>query len=278
MKSDHRLHPVTLEDLLRLKRAERPPAEFWSQFDRELRTKQLAAIVEPRPWWAPLIRVGARVSRYQLPIGAAAALALAFVMVGEYRPATTDPLFVPGTAEPLAVQQTTAAADKPASLPPQATHASAEIASLAEAASASADTTLANTGSLLVSNESQASAPALAEIEPSPSARAVAANLAAAGFREPQVDKMLAHLAHLTETRSRVVEPLTQISRLGESRGRHLAAFNPSAASANVSDGAPRSSERISTRLSDDRLYDTGLRRLGVGGASAGGAGFKVNF
>ena len=33
--------PIVIEDLLRLKRAERPPAEFWSTFDRELRAKQL---------------------------------------------------------------------------------------------------------------------------------------------------------------------------------------------------------------------------------------------
>lgn len=41
----------TLDDLLRLKRAERPDAAFWDDFERGLRQKQLAAIVEPRPWW-----------------------------------------------------------------------------------------------------------------------------------------------------------------------------------------------------------------------------------
>lgn len=44
----------TLEELIRLKRAERPPAEFWKRFEEELRAKQLAAIVEPRPWWQSL--------------------------------------------------------------------------------------------------------------------------------------------------------------------------------------------------------------------------------
>ncbi len=44
----------TLEDLIRLKRAERPPADFWKRFEEELRAKQLAAIVEPRPWWQSL--------------------------------------------------------------------------------------------------------------------------------------------------------------------------------------------------------------------------------
>ncbi|HTO03416.1 MAG TPA: hypothetical protein VL069_06930, partial [Opitutus sp.] len=75
---------VTLEDLLRLKRAEQPPAEFWNDFDRELRAKQLAAIIEPRPWWSPLIRVGSRLTHLQLPIGAAAILAVTLVTVREY--------------------------------------------------------------------------------------------------------------------------------------------------------------------------------------------------
>ena len=43
--------PVSVEDLLRLKRAERPPDSFWADFDRQLRAKQLAALVEKRPWW-----------------------------------------------------------------------------------------------------------------------------------------------------------------------------------------------------------------------------------
>ena len=102
---------VSLEDLLRLKRAERPPAEFWNQFEREMRAKELAAIVEPRPWWAPLIRIGSRVSRHQLPIGAAAILALSFVTVREYRTTEPNPGFraettartrVPSAATPVA--------------------------------------------------------------------------------------------------------------------------------------------------------------------------------
>ncbi len=44
----------SLEELIRIKRAERPPAEFWQRFEQELRAKQLAAIVEPRTWWRPL--------------------------------------------------------------------------------------------------------------------------------------------------------------------------------------------------------------------------------
>lgn len=46
--------PPTLEMLLRLKRAERPDSAFWTEFEQGLRQKQLAAIVEPKPWWLGL--------------------------------------------------------------------------------------------------------------------------------------------------------------------------------------------------------------------------------
>jgi hypothetical protein len=79
--------PITVEDLLRLKRAERPAPEFWAEFDRELRTKQLAALVAKRPWWqrlpSPYVALG-RLGQYRLPLGAAAALAVTFLSVREY--------------------------------------------------------------------------------------------------------------------------------------------------------------------------------------------------
>lgn len=97
---------VSLEDLLRLKRSERPAPEFWSRFEEELRVKQLAAIVEKRPWWVTLrLPQAARVlARFQLPVGAAAILALGFVVVREYGPAgggaseTASPVLVANAA------------------------------------------------------------------------------------------------------------------------------------------------------------------------------------
>jgi len=78
---------VSIEDLLRLKRAERPAPEFWGRFEQDLRAKQLAAIVEPRPWWIKmrLPQVGRAIARFQVPIGAAAAVALSFSVVREYQ-------------------------------------------------------------------------------------------------------------------------------------------------------------------------------------------------
>jgi hypothetical protein len=72
---------LTLEDLLRLKKAERPPAEFWAGFEAELRTKQLAAIVGRRPWWDGASRLFAIGRRHSVSVGALAAVALAVVGV-----------------------------------------------------------------------------------------------------------------------------------------------------------------------------------------------------
>jgi hypothetical protein len=71
----------TLEELLRLKRSERPDTAFWQEFERGMRQKQLAAIVEPRPWWLGAVLLGRRVVPLGLPVSAAAAAMLALVIM-----------------------------------------------------------------------------------------------------------------------------------------------------------------------------------------------------
>jgi hypothetical protein len=70
----------SLEQLLRLKRSERPDDSFWADFDRGMRQKQLAAIVEPKPWWLGLALVSRRLAPVGLPASAAAAALLAFMV------------------------------------------------------------------------------------------------------------------------------------------------------------------------------------------------------
>ena len=41
---------ITLEKILKLKRQERPSAEFWEEFDRDLRRRTLQALVNAQPW------------------------------------------------------------------------------------------------------------------------------------------------------------------------------------------------------------------------------------
>lgn len=80
---------VTIEALIQLKRCERPAPEFWDRFEQELRAKQLAAIVEKRPWWLALglPKVGKHVTRWAGPVSAAALCAVGLVAVREYQSA-----------------------------------------------------------------------------------------------------------------------------------------------------------------------------------------------
>lgn len=92
MNADRTDRKVTIEDLLRIKRAERPPADFWAKFERDLRAKQLAAIVAKRPWWHAIPRVLTSVARLRLPLGATAVLALTFVAMRHQAPQLADPV------------------------------------------------------------------------------------------------------------------------------------------------------------------------------------------
>ncbi|MBI2516021.1 MAG: hypothetical protein HYV95_03825 [Opitutae bacterium] len=91
---------ITVETLLRLKRAERPSAEFWTGFERELRQKQLTALLERRPWWQNLPQMISR--RAYLPIGATAVIAFTLVSVKYYTPSQVAPVDEASGAAPVA--------------------------------------------------------------------------------------------------------------------------------------------------------------------------------
>jgi len=73
---------VTLEQLLRLKRHERPPEEYWARFDRELNERVWRALAQPAPSrtsevWGWLGRQARWVT-----VGAVSTLALALAWLG----------------------------------------------------------------------------------------------------------------------------------------------------------------------------------------------------
>lgn len=47
---------INLEDLLRLKRSERPSDQFWNEFDQELHQRMLQTLVKKDPWYLQLMR------------------------------------------------------------------------------------------------------------------------------------------------------------------------------------------------------------------------------
>lgn len=75
-----RPNEVKVEDLLRLKRAERPDAAFWDQFDRELHQRMLQTLVKKDPWYVQIVRgLTGRIAQ-TTAVGAAAALVALFAI------------------------------------------------------------------------------------------------------------------------------------------------------------------------------------------------------
>lgn len=257
---------VTIEDLLRLKRAERPPASFWSDFDREMRAKQLAAIVEPRPWWAPLIRLNARFARYQMPVGATAILALTLVTVREYRMPEGEPAFVPAT-EFAQLDAMPGPAITTASDNTSVSKVEDESVALAADARGSIESDPAPARGLdtmpggiahLMPMLGGAEAAAISE---SPSARSIAANLAAVKASEPELARYIDQVPGIENRqyaeRAPAVDPLVNMQSPSDARrARVLSTALPLMASASADSSERRYQPRLDRDLTDERLYE----------------------
>jgi hypothetical protein len=250
--------PLSLEQLLRLKRAERPPADFWERFDAELRQKQLAAIVEKTPWWAGLGRLAEVLVKpnYYLPIGTTTALALAFFGFHgtEFNHDANAPVRKPGSIAMAVIP-----AKKLDSIAPEAV-----------AVRSALSVQLAPRPAFLA--VSQSPSPALPEeiapgevLERIPSDRSASGNFTG-GPEDGVLSQMEGQLAALRQddggrlrlVRPHSAEPLAQIiSPVEERRSRLLAETLPANAFAINFDA--RTNERASN-LTEDRLLETTRR------------------
>jgi hypothetical protein len=254
---------ITVEDLLRFKRAERPPEEFWATFEAEIRTKQLSAIVSRRPWWDRFSWVSAALSRHQLSIGSAAAIALAFAgyrYVGAPREAVAAPQVA--LAKPVAVTHAVVAAAPAVEAPvPVAPPQIGRTAAARESVEVAADDAAPAPGPVVISTASHITqAPAAAAADGAtraPFADGIAITLA--DFREPASDyarpavfgsdrEFERSIAPAHQSLSQ--EPLATMDPAAERRARLLAPALGSAREV-VSDWMR---QRAS---SDDRMYES---------------------
>lgn len=257
---------ISVEDLLQLKRAERPSSEFWADFDRQLRAKQLAAIVDVRPWWKAWPVLSGRLTRYSVSFGAVALCAAAFVVIRNHQTTSSRvPLAAslpqPVVQEPAATVVLAEVTAEPAmpSLPEQ------PVAEMPAQTVAAATTPAPEPVVPALAVEDIEIAPAA---EPPPSARSIAANFAAAQTLEQEP----AVLAHRTETPGQEIAVTVTAAhdemQIPTGKRARLLALTVSAdphAPSN-SDAAP-SRERITRRLTDQALYDS-ITRLGLTGQS----------
>lgn len=250
---------VTVEDLLRLKRAERPPAAFWATFEAEIRAKQLSAIVNKRPWWHGLSRAAAVVSRYQLPFGAAAALAVTWAGVHYYSASPSGVIRVQGAAPEAPVA---AAAPSRAAAP--APVVLAEPAARRETAASVAQDEPVRTAVVTATSSHITKAPSevtVDAISKSPFADGISVSLA--DYRTPSAEVARRSVfgtdrdfeASLAPARQAPSDPLARMDPAEERRARLLAPALPA-----YSATARRSlaSDWIRSKSSsDDRMYES---------------------
>jgi hypothetical protein len=255
---DHR-SKITVEDLLHLKRSERPPAEFWNRFESELRQKQLAALLERRPWWHGLSQLVTR--RAYLPIGATAVFAFTLVSVKYYGSGEPAPEFVPVVSHAAHLQASTHA------VPVVAVAQTREIER-----SPTADRTVVSLSEQLPDRASELtpwSAPRTVE---TPSAQSIAASMARLELSEPDLANTAfggafpSAVSRVRPDAASAVE-FTDVSSSASKRSRLLAQleerrFTPEPQAPEVV------RERLARRLADsdfnDSLSRVGLDRGGV--------------
>jgi len=267
--------PPTLEDLIRLKRAERPPTEFWSEFDRELRAKQLSALVQKHPWWQTLPTASFHaLLRFRLPLGAAAVFAITFVSFRDNHSTVATPQ-VPASTHQVASAQTPASFEPHSVAPvsePALVPVSAPVAAVVEGPSASVALADSPVGGGSLSAEA-AIAPAL-PASSSPQTldtdfsgnTLLAVNFGSAGSGGIPAATHLLEGASGFESRAlparTTVEPLQQMSSPGETRRARLLTAMVSMASM---DPSARTTERAANRIAEEDLYDQ-VQRFGARG------------
>jgi hypothetical protein len=258
---------VTIEDLLRLKRAERPAAGFWADFERELRQKQLAALLEKRPWWQELPHFLVR--RAYIPIGATAILALTLVSVKYYLPAQLAQ--GEGSAPGLAVAARHKAATTAATLvsvpvsSPLVDRSEPAVQGLGDRAQLAATTVKPLSSTDLIDLMPQLVVPR--EVE-TPSARSIAANLARLEQSEPELVNAVMGSRPSSparvQTASASFDELPSVSTNPPKRNRLLAQYNDRLLSPGPT--APDIvRERLARRLGDSDITDR-ISRIGLRG------------
>jgi len=249
---------VTIEDLIRLKRDERPAAEFWVSFDHELRQKQLTALLEKRAWWQELPQLLMR--RAYLPVGATAILAFTFVSVKYYGP-TSAPALVSAPVQQSQVAAEPVGANQAVGSP--LANGSPMITAVLEAGPAVVtDSTPLPEPIELMPRQTRAVA------SETPSVQTIAANLASFELTEPELVNSVRGIRLSPAARIQnvdlVVSELASVPTNASMRSRILAQYADRPLSREPS--APEIvRERLARRLGNSDITDR-LNRIGLRG------------
>lgn len=264
---------LKVEDLLRLKRAERPSSDFWKSFETELHQKQLAALLEKRPWWHGLSYLLTR--SVTLPAGLAAVVALSFVAVRHYAPpvaanANSGDNFAVANGAPVNPASRADVVESVATAQLPVTVVKAPEVSESMNAASSTASTVAATIPGDIAEKLPWSAP---RVDDTPSARSIAANLARLEQTDPELLESVMS-GHLRQSARTPVEPAPLTVELA-AVSTEKSSRRTSRLLANYDDRhyVPDPSlpdlvrERAARRLADPELFDQ-IRRLDLKGNS----------
>ena len=253
---------VTVEDLLKLKRLERPAADFWVNFERELRQKQLSALVEKRAWWHEIPQIFAR--RVYLPIGATAILAFTLVSVRYATPVQVGQI----SAEPPVLNPTLSVADNFGYDSASSVVANAPVVDLLPQAVSRVEEKSGESVDVQIASAPVVQRPAALDsaVKDSLSARSIAANLAHLEQSDPELLSSLLGSRLSAPTRvqlaSATVTELASLSVNGSKRNRLLAQYSDRKVEPGPA-ATEATRERISRRLASDDFNDH-FSRIGL--------------
>ncbi|GAB5562735.1 MAG: hypothetical protein SynsKO_43820 [Synoicihabitans sp.] len=279
MKSDKKpTSKVTLDDLFALKRAERPPEDFWQDFQRDFHVRQRAEAVEPKRWWFVLPRIFAGFSRYQMPLGASAVLAVTFLSFRDYQEpgfevAYTSPVpsavTTPAPVENAVESVTTAALPLEEQIPAEVQFEEVDVQE-SQLVEAVADTPAEplELSPMVVWAGPSLNAADVVPATPTPSQRSIAANLATAEAKQVQVGRLLGEPELNLTAAIQKTESLSQITVPQPTRER-LFVYQASPEDFTVdrerSSGGRDTHSLIADRISNDELYES-VSRVSAGG------------
>lgn len=244
---DREKRPVTVEDLLKIKRSERPRDEFWNSWQAEMRTKLNAAKQERRPWWKDVFhRLGIGIARHQMAFGTTCMLALGFVLLHDSRPS-----FAPLPGElPGAELRVSKPAAQPVPTPILMGLEQTPGALVESESKVFSDAPQTREASRAITGMERAQGP-------SPAAMAIAANRAAVEAVDPDLSPRYS-FGDVFEVPDRLAEPSVTETHHENNLGY---SFVPSVAE--ESSTQSRRQDRLVSRLSEDALSEAQSRRLG---------------
>jgi len=254
---------VTLEDLLKLKRLERPSADFWADFEREMRQKQLSALVEKRAWWQRLPQL-LLLPRVYIPLGATAAVAFTLVSLRVYSPVSVAQLEgIPLDSTQQSSREVVSKADGVHAISPVVVNRHDQADD-----SANRPVSVAQAEVLSVSSAPSVSAKQNIADEDSPSARSIAANFAHLEQSEPELisavlGSRLSSPARIQSASQPTVE-LASLAVNNSKRVRLVAHYNDHQVAAEPV-ATENVRERLSRRWSDGEFNDR-YSRIGLAG------------